>query len=89
MDQLYRQRCGQYPNPHCERGLHFCSTRDDTGAALIKIHDRNEKYEVEEKYFLQGNELQNTMEAWCLSPTTFIVDTATIRASNLLEHDKR
>jgi len=47
------------PTPIVKGDYIFCSTRYGTGAALIQIHDRNGKYEVEEKYFLKGNELQN------------------------------
>ena len=47
------------PTPIVKGDYIFCSTGYGTGAALIQIHDRNGKYEVEEKYFLKGNELQN------------------------------
>ena len=47
------------PTPIVKGDYIFCSTGYRTGAALIKIHDRNGKYEVEEKYFLKGNKLQN------------------------------
>ena len=47
------------PTPIVKEDYIFCSTGYGTGAALIQIHDRNGKYEVEEKYFLKGNELQN------------------------------
>jgi outer membrane protein assembly factor BamB len=47
------------PTPIVKGDYIFCSTGYGTGAALIQIHDRNGKCEVEEKYFLKGNELQN------------------------------
>ena len=47
------------PTPIVKDDYIFCSTGYGTGAALIKIHNKNGKYEVEEKYFLKGNELQN------------------------------
>ena len=47
------------PTPIVKGDYIFCSTGYGTGAALIQIHNRNGKYEVEEKYFLKGNELQN------------------------------
>ena len=47
------------PTPIVKGDYIFCSTGYGTGAALIQIHDRNGKYEVEEKYFLKGNELQH------------------------------
>ena len=47
------------PTPIVKGDYIFYSPGYGTGAALIQIHDRNGKYEVEEKYFLKGNELQN------------------------------
>ena len=47
------------PTPIVKGDYIFCSTGYGTSAALIKIQDRNGTYEVEEKYFLKGNELQN------------------------------
>ena len=47
------------PTPIVKGDYIFYSPGYGTGTALIQIHDRNGKYEVEEKYFLKGNELQN------------------------------
>lgn len=47
------------PTPIVKGDYIFCSTGYGTGAALIQIHQRDGKFEVEEKYFLEAKKLQN------------------------------
>ncbi|MBA61195.1 MAG: polyvinylalcohol dehydrogenase [Planctomycetaceae bacterium] len=47
------------PTPIVKDNYVFCSTGYGTGAALIQIHDRAGRFEVEEKYFLEAKKLQN------------------------------
>ena len=77
------------PTPIVKGDYIFCSTGYGTGAALIQIHDRNGKYEVEEKYFLKGNELQNHHGGMVLVADYIYCGHGHNRTSNLLEHDER